>query len=205
MPTPDEHPYMTLLNLVSQVATILGVIGLWIAFRSLRNSRDTFHHGVITSCTDRFQHLSPKLSQLPLSDEALQQYLELCNEEVFYFENDYLPQAIIDEWLDGMLSYISLRRGDGSFFQLSQIPAQSIPDLSPLLSVEQHQLLENYPRLKYAFSLSQQDELKIQQVQQQWGNDAARAQMVLTVLGNLKVYQQQPFLEHLRRVRAEAW
>ncbi|MCR5886676.1 hypothetical protein LRS06_02575 [Hymenobacter sp. J193] len=195
---------MTLLQLLealSYIATILGAGGLLFALRSWQSSRDSLHHQVIINCTSRFQELSPKLAQLPLANEALQQYLELCNEELFYFESNFLPQPIIDEWLDGMLSFICLRRKDGSYFQLVATTSSSVPDLSPPFSAEHQLLLENYPRLDYAFQLTPKAEKAIDNVLQQHGSKAARAQMVLTVIDNLQSYKEEPFLKHLRRAR----
>lgn len=195
-----------MLESLAHIATVLGAVGLLFALLTWRGSRNSFHHAVITSCTTRFQKLSPKLGQLPLKTKTVQQYLELCNEELFYFESDFLPQPIIDEWLDGMLSFISLRRvSDESLFELLKAPPQPAPDLSPPLSTEQYLLLKNFPRLYYAFRLSPQAEKTILSVQRQHGPDAARAQMVLTVIDNLHSYKEQPFLKHLHRTRAESW
>jgi hypothetical protein len=193
--------FLKILEALSYVATILGAAGLLFALRSWRSTRDTLYHEVITSCTSRFQELSPKLAQLPLSKEAVQKYLELCNEELFYFESKFLPQPIIDEWLDGMLSFILLRRKDGSLFQLQEPRPAPESDASPPFSAEHRQLLENYPRLDYAFQLTPTAEAKIRRVEKENDADAARAQMVLTVLANLQLYQEQPFLKHLRRAR----
>jgi hypothetical protein len=96
------------LEIISQLATIAGVLGLLGAFLSWRQSRDTFHQAVIVSCTTRFQKLSPKLQANELSAKTVTQYLELCNEELFYFEKKYLLQAIIDEWVEGMVGLIGL-------------------------------------------------------------------------------------------------
>ncbi|MCB2411037.1 hypothetical protein [Hymenobacter lucidus] len=195
-----------MLESLAHIATILGAVGLLFALLTWQGSRKSFHHAVITNCTTRFQKLSSKLGQLPLTTETVQQYLELCNEELFYFESDFLPQPIIDEWLDGMLSFISLRREDDeSLFQLPQVSAQPDTDLSPPFSAEQYLLLKNFPRLYYAFRLTLQAEKVIIGVQRKYGPDAARAQMVLTVIDNLHSYKEQPFLKHLHRTRAEAW
>ncbi|MBC6612418.1 hypothetical protein H8B15_15955 [Hymenobacter sp. BT507] len=193
---------LCILEALDHIATILGVAGILFALLSWRSSRNSFHHTVITSCTSRFQELSLKLlTQLPLSKEAVQQYLELCNEELFYFESKFLPQPIIDEWLDGMLSFIHLRREDGSLFQLAEVTPSPETDLSPPFPAEYQQFLQNYPRLNYAFRVTPAAEKTINSVHSEYGSDAARAEMVLTVLANLRSYKEQPFLKHLHRAR----
>ena len=50
----------------------------------------------------------PKLKSQDKNErqEAIKQYIDLCNEELFYFKHGYLPEEIVNEWLDGMIYYL---------------------------------------------------------------------------------------------------
>lgn len=189
------------LEIISQLATIAGVLGLLGALFSWRQSRDTFHQGVIVSCTTRFQKLSPKLQVDDLSAKTIMQYLELCNEELFYFEKKYLPQAIIDEWVEGMVGLIGLWCNNELLPSTSQAPAEVHKTASRL-----YQAAVGYPRLCHAFTIKPEAKRRIEQAgndalaykQGQAKADVMRAQMVLEVLANLRQYQQLPFYTYLR-------
>ncbi|MGI4886180.1 MAG: hypothetical protein ACRYFR_14585 [Janthinobacterium lividum] len=203
-----------MLESISQVATIAGVIGLGFAFLALRQSRASFHQTVIVSCTNRFQKLSPHLKVDSPTNKFVQQYIELCNEELFYFENEYLPQAIIDEWLEGMLYFIGLWRGKELLF----LPGQ--PENCPQsesegrrFATQMHEEAKKYPRLCQAFTISADAKQRIEYAPSRYPeakstddkSDVMRAQMVLEVLTNLSAYEQKPFYTYLRRMRADAW
>lgn len=194
MPCPDCCQ-TSLLETISQVATIAGAAGVLLAYLTLLQSRNSFHQTIIVSCTKRFQKLSPKLQGNDISDKTVQQYLELCNEELFYFEQKYLPQGIIDEWVEGMVSLIGVWHG-----------GQCLLPASPHATLFYQQAKE-YPRLRHTFTLSGHAQHQVAQAahhqpaEQQ--ADRQRAQAVLEVLANLRQYQQQPFYAYLTSRRRE--
>jgi hypothetical protein len=203
-----------MIETVSQLATIIGVLSLIGALYAWRQSRDTFHQAVIVSCTNRFQKLSPSLQLDKLSSDVIQQYLELCNEELFYFEKQYLPQPVIDEWVEGMLSNIGLWC-DSKLLLLPKCPARSPQEQADaeMVAGRMYQEADSYPRLYYAFTITSKARLRIEQAakhepEYRTGKAKAaveRAQMILEVLTNLQHYQKQPFYDYLRRRRAATW
>lgn len=195
-------PFLAFLFMMSLAeaanwATIAGAVGIVLAVISLYITRNTFHQNVIASCANRFQKLAPKLANPKPS--TVQKYLELCNEELFYFEAGYLPQPVVDEWVEGMLGCIGFWRG-GQMLTLFE-------SLTPSrLAIDWKTQLGSYPRLQYAFTLADSGQQRIIAARQ-WDvsnedkDAAARAQAVLEVLRNLSCYQKQSFFRHLRRVR----
>lgn len=71
------------------------------------------------SCIDRYQQLLPALnrsssrvgSALQESDrDAIRAYLDLSNEELFYFKARYLPRAVAIEWTEGILAVLESKK-----------------------------------------------------------------------------------------------
>ena len=73
-------------------------------------NRKQLNFDVITNCTVRWQEIAPDLERAlregNSEDEAIKRYVDLCNEELFYFIEGYLPQEVIREWLTGMVLYL---------------------------------------------------------------------------------------------------
>lgn len=181
----------------ANLATVAGALGILFAVLSVHFARNTFHQGVIASCTSRFQEL---VSELANPDPAtLLKYLELCNEELFYFEAGYLPQPVVDEWVDGMLGFIGFWRNGQPLALLDLQPASH-------LTTDLQNQLRHYLRLRYAFEADAAAEQRILAARQ-WDTadaqeaTAVRAQAIVEVLRNLRRYNKKPFYCHLRRAR----
>jgi len=58
----------------------------------------------MTSCVDRYQKIITQLKYGKDQDKKIA--IDLCNEELFYFQKKYVPGAVIDEWLEGMVNYL---------------------------------------------------------------------------------------------------
>jgi hypothetical protein len=195
-----------LLEMVADVVTIIGIISFLFAYWSWKHDRNTFHHSVITSCTSRFQELIDSLSDPQIPIGKARQYLELCNEEVFYFENSYLPQPVIIEWLDGMLSIIPFRRPSADF-NTSQssdkaCPNTPDPDISaPFFQrAELWSLIEKYPRLNFIFTIQPRDEQRIQAACSAGDQPAIKRAMLLALLRNIRNYHKVSSFKGLGRM-----
>lgn len=81
---------------------------------------------------------------------AAKRYVDLCNEEIFYFKHNYLPNEIVDEWLEGMIYYLPHLTEDGQ--NLNE-------DDSCLRQIHNESLLDDYPRLTHAFTVSRMYDL----------------------------------------------
>jgi hypothetical protein len=97
-----------LKDLIEVIVWIVGASSLAFAAYTYYLSKKQLNFAVIISCTERFQIIMAQLKST--NDEerkrAVKQYVDLCHEELFYFRHNYLPDEIIDEWLDGMLYYL---------------------------------------------------------------------------------------------------
>lgn len=97
-----------LKDLIEIVVWLVGAISLIYAAYSYKTSQKQLNFAVIISCTERFQKIMPQLKSEDNEERqrAVKAYIDLCNEELFYFKHDYLPKEIIGEWLDGMIYYL---------------------------------------------------------------------------------------------------
>lgn len=75
------------------------------------------------------------------NDRVRRRYLDLCNDEMFYFQHRYLPDEVAREWIDGMFSILPLLRPQGEVVDGHQ-------DRSHWL-----ELLAEFPRLVHALTL----------------------------------------------------
>lgn len=163
-------------NLKDLIEIIVGIVGassLAIAAYSYYLSKKQLNFAVIVSCTERFQKIMPQLKSENEVERlcAIKAYVDLCNEELFYFKHDYLPKEIIEEWLDGMIYYLPhFRSGinvNNSEHYLKEIDSE---------------MLEEYPQIKKAFEIDSDFEYEnfdIKDLQQ-------RRKLVENIKSNLK-------------------
>lgn len=132
-------------DIVELISWGIAAGSLLIATRAYVVGKSQFNFDVIINCTDRFQNIMAELRAAQGEDRiiALKKYIDLCNEELFYFKNKYLPEEVIDEWLEGMVFYLPIYNKSENVF----ISSKYAPDI-----VEQN-LLNDYPRIKTAFSV----------------------------------------------------
>ncbi len=76
--------------------------------------------------------------------EAIKQYIDVCNEELFYFKHGYLPKEVVNEWLDGMIYYLPHFK-DGENVNKDEDCLNEIAEM-----------LHEYPRIKEAFKVSRE-------------------------------------------------
>lgn len=195
-------PLKNFLELLSFLATILGAGALVATYLSWLEGRKTLHFSVIASCATRYQKLADDLAnaEKPLTVKKARQYLDLCNEELFYFETDYLPLPVVLEWLDGMLSSIPLRRAPAKFDdsmrrqECANTPEKEMP--APFFeNRDLWQLIAQYPRLDYVFTLNEERDWEAIERAARSGPATAKTTAMLSLLQrNLKSYKQQhPF------------
>jgi hypothetical protein len=136
---------METVNLVIGISAL--IIAIVSAFYSYHLSKKQLNFAVIISCTERFQKIMAQLKLNVKDEERIQiikLYIDLCNEELFYFKNKYLPDEIIDEWIDGMIYYLPHYNSDGRNLNENE---------SCLLEIIENNLLHDYPRIKESFKV----------------------------------------------------
>lgn len=158
----------TIKEALELLALIFGIGSIFWAMYTFTFSRNQFHHEVMISCIERFQSIIPDLNPEAIDREidALHKYIDLCNEELFYFKGNYMPKEVAIEWLDGMIAYLPLFDERG--FVLSNGKFNEIIECN---------MLENYPRIRKAFRISSLPNMK---------DAEARKRCIETILKNLK-------------------
>lgn len=132
----------TIKDLAEFVAYVVAILSILAAVFTYIFSRKQFEHNVMISCIERFQQIIPDLE----SDDpqkkinAVPRYLDLCNEELFYFKNKYVPKEVEKEWLDGMISYLPIF--------INELECLSKGPLSDVITPF---MLQNYPRIRKTF------------------------------------------------------
>lgn len=134
-------------NLKDILELIIGFVGagsLAYASYGYYLSKKQLNFAVIINCTERFQKIYPQLESEDKNErvKAAKLYIDLCNEELFYFKQKYLPEEIIVEWIDGMLHYLP------HFKEGRNINENALKE------IEEYDLLREYPRLKNAFKIN---------------------------------------------------
>ncbi len=95
-------------TIVANIVTSLGIfvfIGIYLAHRQSQNQ---FKFTVMLSCIDRFQQLSPLLRGDNEDLSRLKKYVDLTNEEFFYFQREYIPKEVIVEWMDSIVDFFPI-------------------------------------------------------------------------------------------------
>jgi hypothetical protein len=131
--------------IITALASLAGALSLAYVAYTYHLNKKQLNFSVITSCTERFQRI---MGQLKAANEAerkftVKQYIDLCNEELFYFKHKYLPDEIIDEWIDGMIYYLPHYMGEKNVNESSDY----------LKEIIEFNLLEDYPKIKKAFKV----------------------------------------------------
>lgn len=133
-----------LKDLLEILVWLVGASSLIYAAYSYKASQKQLNFAVIVSCTERFQKIMPLLKSEDADERqrAVKAYIDLCNEELFYFKHNYLPEEIVEEWLEGMIYYLPrFRNGkiiDSSNHHLTEI---------------NNKTLEEYPQIRNAFEI----------------------------------------------------
>lgn len=129
----------TIVAVIGIIAIVIGVIGYFL-------SKNQFGFNVTVRCVEKFQKILPELETLDKKtphhkERILRQYIDLCEEELFYFKKRYLPREIIEEWIEGMLNYLPLYDGHGNLLN----------ENCKLRDIDKSPLLSGYPRIRDCF------------------------------------------------------
>ncbi|HZB10109.1 MAG TPA: hypothetical protein VE525_13465 [Rubrobacter sp.] len=73
--------------------------------------------------------------------QAKKRYVDLCNEQLFYFRSGYLPREVIEEWLESMIDYLPL---------FDDATGEVHPDH---LGIVESELLKDYPTIRRVFAV----------------------------------------------------
>ena len=132
--------YKDLIELSSSLAIVIGLVGYL-------TSRNQFRFNVMIKCIERYQKMLPNLDTIEREEDEVKRkriisaYIDLCEEELFYFKKGYLPRELEDEWLEGMLNYLPYFDDTGQVCNCKR----------KLKLTKNDPLLQGYPRLRKCF------------------------------------------------------
>jgi hypothetical protein len=128
---------------LAYISQIAGGLGILVAAAAYVVHRRQLNFNMVMECNQRFQEI---LVDLEAEDgaprnQAKKRYVDLCNEQLFYFSKGYLPREVIEEWLDGMIDYLPL---------FDSATGEVRPDHPGIVELN---LLEGYPRIRTIFTV----------------------------------------------------
>ena len=145
-----------ILNILSQLLQIAGALAILAAAYTYVVHRKQLNFDVIRGCSEKFQKVMVEMrsSDPHTAEQAERQYVDLCNEQLFYFGARYLPDAVVDEWLEGMIDYLPQLKAVGT--SVGEAPSPHTEDYRNKEAVSP-ELLAGYPRISEAFLVSNGD------------------------------------------------
>lgn len=96
-----------LIEIISFFATIIAGVGILFALRDYSINRKQLNLSALESCVTRFRESFLHLSKDSKEEDVIA-YVDFVNEELFYFEERFLPYSVAMEWIDGMIDHIPL-------------------------------------------------------------------------------------------------
>ena len=107
---------------------------------------------VVMKCVERYQKIMGEINMHnkgePQWENAVRQYLILCDEEGFYLRHRYISETVMYEWLEAMIYYLPHLK-DG----------RNVNKSSYCLEVLENNLLEDHPRLKESLTVTREYDL----------------------------------------------
>lgn len=100
------------VKLVTIVSLPAIIITIYIARKQLFLS-------TISKCIDEFRKVV--YDKTTCDEERTKKYIELCNEQLLYIRNNYIPFDIAVEWIDGMIDYLPVINKDREILNLENI------------------------------------------------------------------------------------
>ena len=92
----------------ANMATMVGVLGLVFLIVEYQTNKNVRNVQLMHRCIDSFRQWS--LKTMPKVDFF---YLELLNEEFFYFQKGMIQRKVSIEWVEGILDFIQVKGKDG--------------------------------------------------------------------------------------------
>ncbi|MBS1640668.1 MAG: hypothetical protein JSR12_11495 [Bacteroidetes bacterium] len=135
----------------ASVAQILTAISLIYGAVQITINRKQLFSNTISRCLNEFQKIN--ISVDCIDTLTIKKYIDLVGEELFYFQNHYIPKNVAKEWLDGMLDFLPIT--DSKEVVLNK------DHCIIYLGENRSQLLKNYPRIKSAFTLSNEYDIEL--------------------------------------------
>jgi len=111
--------------------------------------------------------------------KLLKKYVDFVNEEMFYIENDYIPEAVKKEWVDGMIDFLPLYDKYGG---------QLLNENNCIRSMHSYNLFSSFTRVKTACTVNYFKEDEIYSGDRNIRNKK-RSKLIKEIIKNLEGYK----------------
>lgn len=166
------------IEVLTQLATIVAALFGIVAFRAYTTSVKQFSFGVMKHCIDSYVGMLDKIKP-EMDGAAVSNYLELVNQELFYFQQNYLPLEVTIEWLDGIISIVPI-------FDSKLQVINSLNSIQ-LLQAYDNDYMRNFSRVKRCFQLSDvKDFSKAFSTAESPYDPNVRKELIIAVLSKLR-------------------
>jgi hypothetical protein len=133
---------MEIANLIISGVTALAIV---FAVIQIKINKKQLFLSTITKCISDFRNLG-ELNRQTKNADIINRFIDLTNEELFYFQHKYIPKVIRKEWIDGMIDFIPITNINGQILNKEYC----IKYIAENRSI----LFQNYPRIQNAFELN---------------------------------------------------
>ena len=133
---------MELANLIISGITALAIV---FAVVQIRINKKQLFLSTITKCVSDFRNLG-ELNRQTVDTIIINRYVDLTNEELFYFEHNYIPKDIMKEWIDGMIDFIPITNSKGHILNKKYCVKYIANNRSIIF--------QNFPRIQHTFEIS---------------------------------------------------
>jgi hypothetical protein len=137
-----------LAEIISYCVTTISLLGLWATYIF---SKKQIHFTTMEKCVSNFREI---IKPSGLQSDISSQYIEFVSEELFYFENDYLPLMVSIEWIDGMIDYLPFYDKNKLFIKSNRLDSLKNQD-------QTIRLLRDYPRIRKAIQMREEIDFEI--------------------------------------------
>ena len=189
----NPFPIMNIfiLSNIKDFFELLSFLAIIVASFNYLWSKKQVHFSTMEHCIREFRGLAERDKSKEFTKNSskilVKNYIELVNEEFFYFENNFLHQDVAIEWVDGMIDYLpfiddneNVLNGKWTFTIINS------KDKSETITI--HELCQNYPRVWNAikinntidFEIIYSDKINVERKKE-------RDKLILIILSNLKI------------------
>lgn len=126
-----------ILSLITASAIVFAAI-------QIKINRKQLFLSTITKCVSDFRELG-QLSKDTKDTHILNKYVDLTNEELFYFQHKYIPKDVSKEWIDGMIDFMPLTTIDGKVLNADYAIEYLVKNRTTVF--------QNFPRILNAFEV----------------------------------------------------
>lgn len=133
-----------MLDIISLIVSAVTAFAALFAAIQIKISRKQLFFSTITKCIADFRDLGT-INKSTINEDVIHKYIDLTNEELFYFQQDYIPKDISKEWIDGMIDFLPLTNSNGIVLNHEFVIGYILEN--------KDRLLQSFPRIKNAFEI----------------------------------------------------